>query len=95
MAALLTCEGWPLVVRLFADAEWDAIQIIRTDPQGPPAQAAAVKLAHIEELRSMVRSVTPEHIGDPFDVAKRPDEARYGSGPEPDELELEPDDYEI
>lgn len=92
MVQLVGSEGWPVVVELFISSERTQIQVMRADPLSPESQAAAVKLAHIEELRNALRSATPTECGDPFDVAKRPSEAWNGRdpGPEPDE-----DDYDL
>jgi hypothetical protein len=93
VASLLTCDGWPLIVTLFADSEFMQLEAIRSDPLAPEAQAAAVKLAHIEELRGLIRSITPSFIGDPFDGTRL---SRTGDGPEtgPDP-DPPTDDYDL
>jgi len=95
VASLLTCDGWPLIVTLFADSEFMQLEAIRSDPLAPEAQAAAVKLAHIEELRGLIRSITPSFIGDPFDGTRI--RSNSGDGPEtrsvPDDPQ--PDDYDL
>ena len=93
VASLLTCEGWPLIVTLFGDSEFHQLEILRAAPMSEQATAASVKLAHIEELRALIRSITPEYIGDPFDGPQSP---RTGHGPGP-ELRDDPpeDDYDL
>jgi hypothetical protein len=101
VASLVTAEGWPLINRLFADSEFYQLQKLRAAPLDPQAQAAAVKLAHIEELRDMFRSITPPEFGDPFDVVQRLDEAGHGPDPDPepdpdgDPLGFDDEDYNL
>lgn len=92
VSILVGSEGWPLIPWLLADSEEANLRVIRSAPLSPEAKAAAVKLAHIEELRTLFRSVATHLDKDPFDVAERPDPAWYGQGPG---REPEPDDYEL
>jgi hypothetical protein len=72
VANLLASDGFSLVIDLLADSERSQLTVLRALPLGDAAKAAAVKLAHIEELRNAFRSVTPDEYGDPFDVRERP-----------------------
>ena len=93
--SLLACPGWPLVAQLFADSETIQVSSIRRDPLAPTATAAAVKLAHIEELRTLFCSRVPKKYGDPFDVAQRPSKSGDGSGDRPPVPDAEPDEYQL
>ena len=92
---LLACPGWPLVVQLLVDSEAIQIACIRRDPLAPTATAAAVKLAHIEDLRSLFRSIVPKKHGDPFDVTQRPSKSGDGSRDRPPVPDAEPDEYQL